>query len=241
MSGQPVWPPARGGYLTARVGLHVHPPDTRARIRRRHIAAPVQHVSAIRRPGRPGVLLCSIILALDSSARTALKALRAVAARCAPPKDDRRAVRRPTRQAVVEVPRLHPLPEAGPAHQRPGAEQRLGLLLPAPEATHQFTWLFGDRGIPASYRHMDGFGSHTFQWVNAKGEAFWVKYHFKTDQGIKCLTGRRRPRASPAPTPTTASATSRRHRARRVPLVDAEGADHAGGGGARTTGSTPST
>ena len=35
---------------------------------------------------------------------------------------------------------------------------------------------------------MDGFGSHTFQWVNAKGEAFWVKYHFKTDQGIKCLT-----------------------------------------------------
>ena len=59
-----------------------------------------------------------------------------------------------------------------------------------PEATHQFTWLFGDRGIPASYRHMDGFGSHTFQWVNAAGEQFWVKYHFKTDQGIKCLTAR---------------------------------------------------
>jgi len=58
----------------------------------------------------------------------------------------------------------------------------------SPEATHQFTWLFGDRGIPASYRQMDGFGSHTFQWVNAQGEAFWVKYHFKTDQGIKCLT-----------------------------------------------------
>lgn len=58
----------------------------------------------------------------------------------------------------------------------------------SPEATHQFTWLFGDRGIPASYRHMDGFGSHTFQWMNDAGEAFWVKYHFKTDQGIKCLT-----------------------------------------------------
>jgi catalase len=57
----------------------------------------------------------------------------------------------------------------------------------APEATHQFTWLFGDRGIPASYRHMDGFGSHTFQWVNADGERFWVKFHFKTDQGIRCL------------------------------------------------------
>ena len=58
----------------------------------------------------------------------------------------------------------------------------------SPEATHQFTWLFGDRGIPASYRHLDGFGSHTYQWVNARGEAFWVKYHFKTDQGIRCLT-----------------------------------------------------
>jgi len=60
----------------------------------------------------------------------------------------------------------------------------------SPETTHQFTWLFGDRGIPASYRNMDGFGSHTFQWVNAKGEAFWVKYHFKTDQGIRCLTSK---------------------------------------------------
>jgi catalase len=58
----------------------------------------------------------------------------------------------------------------------------------SPEATHQFTWLFGDRGIPASHRHMDGFGSHTFQWVNARGERSWVKFHFKTDQGIRCLT-----------------------------------------------------
>ncbi|MYS79649.1 catalase [Embleya scabrispora] len=58
----------------------------------------------------------------------------------------------------------------------------------SPEAIHQVTWLFGDRGIPASYRHMDGFSSHTYQWVNAQGEAFWVKYHFKTDQGIRNLT-----------------------------------------------------
>jgi len=58
----------------------------------------------------------------------------------------------------------------------------------SPEATHQFTILFSDRGIPAGLRHMDGFGSHTFQWVNANGEVFWVKYHFKTDHGIKCLT-----------------------------------------------------
>jgi catalase len=58
----------------------------------------------------------------------------------------------------------------------------------SPEATHQFTWLFGDRGIPASYRCMDGFGSHTFQWINARGERFWVKFHFKTNQGIKTFT-----------------------------------------------------
>ncbi len=57
----------------------------------------------------------------------------------------------------------------------------------SPEATHQFTILFSDRGIPASFRTTDGFGSHTFQWVNARGEVFWVKYHFKTDQGIKNL------------------------------------------------------
>lgn len=56
-----------------------------------------------------------------------------------------------------------------------------------PEATHQFIWLFGDRGIPYSYRHMDGFGSHTFQWINSKNEVFWVKYHLKTNQGIKCI------------------------------------------------------
>jgi catalase len=58
----------------------------------------------------------------------------------------------------------------------------------SPESTHQVTWLMGDRGIPASYRHMNGYGSHTYQWNNADGEVFWVKYHFKTDQGIKNLT-----------------------------------------------------
>ena len=57
-----------------------------------------------------------------------------------------------------------------------------------PETAHQVTWLMGDRGIPASWRHMDGFSSHTYMWVNAAGERFWVKYHFKTDQGIECLT-----------------------------------------------------
>jgi catalase len=57
-----------------------------------------------------------------------------------------------------------------------------------PESAHQVTWLMGDRGIPKSYRHMNGYGSHTYQWVNAVGARFWVKYHFKTDQGIEYLT-----------------------------------------------------
>jgi catalase len=58
----------------------------------------------------------------------------------------------------------------------------------SPESAHQVTWLMGDRGLPASWRHMDGFGSHTYQWINAAGERFWVKYHFKTNQGIEILS-----------------------------------------------------
>ncbi len=58
----------------------------------------------------------------------------------------------------------------------------------SPESAHQVTWLMGDRGIPRSWRHMNGYSSHTYMWVNADGERFWVKYHFKTDQGIEFLT-----------------------------------------------------
>jgi len=57
-----------------------------------------------------------------------------------------------------------------------------------PEALHQVTIVMSDRGIPASYRHMHGFGSHTFSFINKKNERFWVKFHFKTQQGIKNLT-----------------------------------------------------
>lgn len=57
-----------------------------------------------------------------------------------------------------------------------------------PESAHQVTWLMGDRGIPATLRHMNGFGSHTFMWINEAGEKFWIKYHFKTNQGVMSLT-----------------------------------------------------
>ncbi|WP_019243842.1 MULTISPECIES: catalase KatA [Bacillus] len=55
----------------------------------------------------------------------------------------------------------------------------------SPESLHQVTILMSDRGIPATFRHMNGYGSHTYQWVNADGQGVWVKYHFKTEQGIK--------------------------------------------------------
>ncbi len=58
----------------------------------------------------------------------------------------------------------------------------------SPESAHQVTWLMGDRGIPRTWRHMNGYSSHAYMWVNARGERFWVKYHFKTDQGIECFT-----------------------------------------------------
>ncbi len=57
-----------------------------------------------------------------------------------------------------------------------------------PESVHQVTILFSDRGIPKSYRFMNGYGSHTFKWYNNQGEYVWVKYHFKTEQGIENLT-----------------------------------------------------
>jgi catalase len=57
-----------------------------------------------------------------------------------------------------------------------------------PEALHQVTIVMSDRGLPATYRHMHGFGSHTFSFLNAKNERSWVKFHFRTQQGIKNLT-----------------------------------------------------
>ncbi len=57
-----------------------------------------------------------------------------------------------------------------------------------PEALHQVTITMSERGIPVSYRHMHGFGSHTFSFINAQNERCWVKFHFHTQQGIKNLT-----------------------------------------------------
>lgn len=57
-----------------------------------------------------------------------------------------------------------------------------------PETAHQVAYLMGDRGLPRSWRQMNGYGSHTFMWVNAGGEKFWVKYHFHSNQGVDNFT-----------------------------------------------------
>jgi catalase len=61
----------------------------------------------------------------------------------------------------------------------------------SPESLHQVTILMSDRGLPQSPRFMNGYGSHTFPFINAKNERFWVKFHFKNRQGIKFDTNRR--------------------------------------------------
>ncbi len=53
-----------------------------------------------------------------------------------------------------------------------------------PESAHQVTYLMGPRGLPRTWRHMNGYGSHTYLWINAAGDRFWVKYHFHTRQGM---------------------------------------------------------
>ncbi len=60
----------------------------------------------------------------------------------------------------------------------------------SPESLHQVTILFSDRGLPRSLRHINGYGSHTYSLLNDGGERFWVKFHFKTQQGIECMTNR---------------------------------------------------
>ncbi|MCL2299483.1 MAG: catalase, partial [Firmicutes bacterium] len=57
----------------------------------------------------------------------------------------------------------------------------------SPEATHMVTWLYSDRGTIKSYRHVEGFGVNTFTWINAAGEIFYIKYHWKTRQGVQTI------------------------------------------------------
>jgi catalase len=68
------------------------------------------------------------------------------------------------------------------------AESNWDFWTQLPEALHQVTVVMSDRGIPRTYRHMHGFGSHTFSLLNAQNERFWVKFHMRTQQGIENIT-----------------------------------------------------
>ncbi|WP_447790852.1 catalase [Pseudomonas farris] len=57
-----------------------------------------------------------------------------------------------------------------------------------PETAHQVAYLMGDRGLPQTWRHMNGYGSHTYMWINTSNDKFWVKYHFHTNQGLAYFT-----------------------------------------------------
>jgi catalase len=69
----------------------------------------------------------------------------------------------------------------------------------SPESLHQVTTLFSDRGIPATLRHMNGYSSHTYSLWNNAGERYWVKWHFKTMQGIKTLSNDEAAKITSAP------------------------------------------
>lgn len=88
----------------------------------------------------------------------------------------------------LKFPDLNHAVKRDPRTNLRNAENNWDFWTNLPEALHQVTIVMSDRGIPASYRHMHGFGSHTYSLINAEGERFWVKFHHRTQQGIKNLT-----------------------------------------------------
>ncbi len=88
----------------------------------------------------------------------------------------------------LKFPDLNRAVKRDPRTNMRSAENNWDFWTNLPESLHQVTIVMSDRGIPAGYRHMHGFGSHTFSFLNEAGERFWVKFHFRTQQGIKNLT-----------------------------------------------------
>jgi catalase len=88
----------------------------------------------------------------------------------------------------LKFPDLNHAVKRDPRTNMRSAKNQWDFFTNLPEALHQVTIVMSDRGIPYSYRHMHGFGSHTFSLINANNERYWVKFHLKTQQGIKNLT-----------------------------------------------------
>jgi len=88
----------------------------------------------------------------------------------------------------LKFPDLNHAVKRDPCTNMRSAKNNWDFWTSLPEALHQVTITMSDRGIPQSYRHMHGFGSHTFSFINADNERFWVKFHFRSHQGIKNIT-----------------------------------------------------
>ena len=88
----------------------------------------------------------------------------------------------------LKFPDLNHAVKRDPRTNMRSAQNNWDFWTSLPEAMHQITIVMSDRGIPASYRHMHGFGSHTFSMINADNERVWVKFHLKSQQGIVNLT-----------------------------------------------------
>ena len=88
----------------------------------------------------------------------------------------------------LKFPDLNHAVKRDPRTNMRSAQNNWDFWTSLPEALHQITIVMSERGIPASYRHMHGFGSHTFSLINDNNERTWVKFHFKSNQGIKNLT-----------------------------------------------------
>ena len=88
----------------------------------------------------------------------------------------------------LKFPDLNHAVKRDPRTNMRSAQNNWDFWTSLPEALHQVTVVMSDRGIPASYRHMHGFGSHTFSFINKENERYWVKFHFRTQQGIQNLT-----------------------------------------------------
>ena len=97
----------------------------------------------------------------------------------------------------------------------------------SPESLHQVTILMSDRGLPLGPRFMNGYGSHTYSFWNERGERYWVKFHFKTQQGHRFLTNDEAAKVVGGSRESFGE-DLRRDRARRISTLDDASADHAG-------------
>ena len=88
----------------------------------------------------------------------------------------------------LKFPDLNHAVKRDPRTNMRSAENNWDFWTLLPEALHQVTIVMSERGIPRTYRHMHGFGSHTFSFINAANERFWVKFHFRSQQGIENLS-----------------------------------------------------